>query len=221
MLPKNTVAGGNTMDTAGTGHGTETAPPQPANVTHGGGHPTTNVDHDDGPAPGGDEAFDQLLVQQGPSEQMAGHTPLGLPFGVEGWTQRLRNRKGGPLPEGVEAPTYVPDIEYIAQFEHQNAILRRIYDALVGRARPAEYVRRIDGNYIAQRLRVRTLVLSNPGVAATVTLTVGVTPWPFAMLASQTLVLPFPVVIEAGLTVALDHDAAGYIVGDLINAEGG
>lgn len=111
-----------------------------------------------------------------------------------------------------------PDAAYIEQFRTQNAILRQIYDALTRQVPRAVHAVPFGPGKV--RLRIETIVLVNTTAAAlTLNLSIGTRAYPFAVPASTTIALPFPLVIESGLGVTLDVGAA-YLIGDLERGEG-
>jgi hypothetical protein len=159
--------------------------------------------------------FPQELVPQGPGPDRP------TQFGARVPAQPAAPE---PLPDaGVEAAVPVPDVEYIAQFNEQNALLRRIYDALTGRGRPPDTMTVVTSTVglVAVRLRVHTLVLVTPtGGFHVPNLVVGTRAYTFATTGQTTVAVPFALVIEPGSNVSIT-DGVAYLIGHLIAAEGG
>lgn len=158
--------------------------------------------------------FPQELVQQGPGPDQPdyGVQPVNQPPAPD-------IDKRGAFPD----TGYHADLEYIRMFHSQNAILRQIYDALTGRGRPAKAMQELQAGVrtlVQARMTIENLIVTNAGGAATVTLALGTRTYSFPMLASSTVVLPLPLVIEKGTDV-LATNGQVFLVGSLTAAEGG
>ena len=156
----------------------------------------------------------QLLVKQGPGSDLPGL------FGVDPPDQPA---PPSPVPEGVTTYPWSPDLEYIEQFRHQNSILRRVYDALTGRARPGKQTIELEPGVVRvmpTRLLVETIIVVGGAAGAAATLTVGTRVYAFAVQAFDTLVLPVALTIENGSDV-VTSDFRMYLIGWPTAAEEG
>jgi len=160
------------------------------------------------------DGTEQLLVKQGPGSDLPGV------FGVDPPDQPAPPT---PVPEGVTTFPWSPDLEYIEQFRHQNELIRRVYDALTGRARPGKQTVELEPGVVRlmpTRLLVDTIILVGAAAGAAATLTVGTRVYNFAVQAFDTLVLPMALTIEQGAEV-VTSDFRVYLIGWPTQAEGG
>jgi hypothetical protein len=121
-------------------------------------------------------------------------------------------RPAQPAPDTAPVPAF--EDEYIALFNSQNALLRQIYDALVGRGNPGISIRRLpllpgDIVYRVERL----ILVNNTAAGVAVAVNVGTAAYPFALPANTTLDLPFPLNVQAGLDVTYTGEGLAYLVG--------
>jgi hypothetical protein len=160
----------------------------------------------------GTSPFPQSLVRQGPGTYPAGSPEYGvLPHDQPPTEDRI------PFGAKTEAGWH-PDLEYIHQFNDQNKLLQNIYDAIVGRVRPAVAMFECQLNtqrIMAVRMTLEWIVLTNiTGAGVTATLTLGTRVYTFGLQANQTLPIPFPLVIDNGTNI-LFTNCSGMLVGIL------
>jgi hypothetical protein len=159
--------------------------------------------------------FPQGLVPQGPGSDQPGVFGVTPPDAAP----------EPALAAGAEHPTLEPEWEYIRQFNTQNALLRRIYDALTGRERPPIAMIELQaGIPIVQPVRfsiIDIILVNTTAAGITATLTVGTRVYTFGVPATDTRVVPLPLSIENGVDVTFGGEAQGYLTGHLHAAEGG
>ena len=160
----------------------------------------------------GTSPFPQELVKQGP----ASAANVGQEYGVQPWDQPPTEDR---IPYGARTEGgWHPELEYIRQFEKQNALLQNLFDAVSGRARPALATIECQLNarrIMPARMTLDSIIATNlTGAGVTAVLTLGTRTYTFGLQANQTLLLPLPLVIENGTDVTFTN-ASGWLVGIL------